>query len=50
MRAPSALARVPEYIRGFGHIKARHIAAADAERERLMAEYRQPSAVKLAAE
>ncbi|QGM93422.1 indolepyruvate ferredoxin oxidoreductase family protein [Methylocystis rosea] len=45
-----ALARVPEYIRGFGHVKARHIAAADAERERLMAEYRQPSAVKLAAE
>ncbi|MBI5312252.1 MAG: indolepyruvate ferredoxin oxidoreductase family protein, partial [Methylocystis sp.] len=45
-----ALARVPEYIRGFGHIKARHIAAADAERERLMAEYRQPTAVKLAAE
>jgi indolepyruvate ferredoxin oxidoreductase len=45
-----ALARLPEHIRGFGHVKARHIAAVDAERERLMAEYRQPAAVKLAAE
>ncbi|MGE0196547.1 MAG: DUF6537 domain-containing protein, partial [Methylocystis sp.] len=45
-----ALARLPEHIRGFGHVKARHIAAVDAERERLMAEYRHPAAVKLAAE
>jgi indolepyruvate ferredoxin oxidoreductase len=45
-----ALARLPEHIRGFGHVKARHIAAADAERERLLAEYRHPAAVKLAAE
>ncbi len=48
--AAVALARVPEKIRGFGHIKARHIAAADAERERLLAEFRHPVSVKLAAE
>ena len=45
-----ALARLPEKIRGFGHIKARHIAAADLERERLLGEFRQPASVKLAAE
>ncbi|WP_036283645.1 indolepyruvate ferredoxin oxidoreductase family protein [Methylocystis sp. ATCC 49242] len=48
--AAVALARLPEKIRGFGHIKARHIATADAERERLLAEFRQPASVKLAAE
>ena len=48
--AAVALARLPEKIRGFGHIKARHVAAADAERVRLMAEFRNPVAVKLAAE
>jgi indolepyruvate ferredoxin oxidoreductase len=48
--AAVALARLPEKIRGFGHIKARHIAAADAERERLFAEFRNPASVKLAAE
>lgn len=45
-----ALACLPEKIRGFGHIKARHIAAADLERERLLGEFRQPASVKLAAE
>jgi indolepyruvate ferredoxin oxidoreductase len=45
-----ALTRLPEKIRGFGHIKARHIAAADLERERLLDEFRQPASVKLAAE
>jgi len=45
-----ALARLPEKIRGFGHIKARHILAADLERERLLNEFRQPALVKLAAE
>ena len=46
-----ALARIPEKIRGFGHIKGRHVAAADSERTRLLAEYRQPAtALKLAAE
>ena len=48
--AAVALARLPEKIRGFGHIKARHVETADLERERLMAEYRQPASVKLAAE
>jgi indolepyruvate ferredoxin oxidoreductase len=41
---------LPEKIRGFGHIKARHILAADLERERLLNEFRQPALVKLAAE
>ena len=48
--AAVALARLPEKVRGFGHIKGRHVAAADAERERLIAEFRQPASVKLAAE
>jgi indolepyruvate ferredoxin oxidoreductase len=48
--AAVALARLPEKIRGFGHIKARHVEIADLERERLLAEYRQPASVKLAAE
>ncbi len=48
--AAVALARLPEKIRGFGHVKARHIAAVDVERERLYAEFRDPASVKLAAE
>ncbi|MGE5369375.1 MAG: DUF6537 domain-containing protein, partial [Chloroflexota bacterium] len=48
--AAVALARLPERIRGFGHIKANHIAAVEPERERLLAEFRSPAAVKLAAE
>jgi indolepyruvate ferredoxin oxidoreductase len=45
------LARVPEKIRGFGHIKARHIAAAELEHARLLHEFRNGGAlVKLAAE
>jgi indolepyruvate ferredoxin oxidoreductase len=48
--AAVALARLPEKIRGFGHIKGRHVAAAEAERERLLADYRSPASVKLAAE
>lgn len=48
--AAVALARLPEKIRGFGHVKARHIAVSDAERERLYAEFRSPASVKLAAE
>jgi len=35
-----ALARIPEKIRGFGHIKARHIAAAQIEEERLLEAFR----------
>ncbi len=46
-----ALARVPEKIRGFGHIKARHIALAQAEEARLLLEFRATEApAKAAAE
>ncbi len=46
-----ALARIPEKIRGFGHIKARHIAAAQIEEERLLAQFRAaPISAKAAAE
>jgi indolepyruvate ferredoxin oxidoreductase len=41
--AAVALASVPEKIRGYGHVKARHLAAAMAERDRLMAEFGQPA-------
>jgi indolepyruvate ferredoxin oxidoreductase len=40
-----ALARIPEKIRGFGHIKARHIAAAQAEEERLLGDFRRRTVV-----
>jgi len=39
-----ALASLPEKIRGFGHVKARAIAAADDEREKLIARWRSPAA------
>ncbi len=46
-----ALARVPEKIRGFGHVKARHIETAKAETLRLYGDYNSVRAdVKLAAE
>lgn len=46
-----ALARVPEKIRGFGHIKARHIDLAQAEEARLLVEFRATEApAKAAAE
>ena len=49
--AAVALARQPEKIRGFGHVKAQHIGAAENEREQLLAEFRDVAApVKLAAE
>jgi indolepyruvate ferredoxin oxidoreductase len=44
-----ALARIPEKIRGFGHIKARHIVLADAERARLLEQFRASDAPKKAA-
>jgi indolepyruvate ferredoxin oxidoreductase len=46
------LARLPEKVRGFGHVKARSIAAAEVERERMLSEFRSVAAasVKLAAE
>jgi indolepyruvate ferredoxin oxidoreductase len=46
-----ALLSLPEKIRGFGHVKTRHIAAAKAEEAELLAQFRAgPKAVKLAAE
>ncbi|HET9976392.1 MAG TPA: DUF6537 domain-containing protein, partial [Burkholderiaceae bacterium] len=35
------IARIPEEIRGYGHVKERHLAAARAKWERLMAQWRQ---------
>jgi indolepyruvate ferredoxin oxidoreductase len=46
-----ALACIPEKIRGFGYIKARHIALAQAEEARLLEEFRATKApAKVAAE
>jgi indolepyruvate ferredoxin oxidoreductase len=46
-----ALASLPEKIRGYGHVKLRHIAAAKAEEAELLAQFRSgPKPVKLAAE
>ena len=38
------IARIPEEIRGYGHVKERHLKAARAKWERLMAQWRQPVA------
>ena len=35
-----ALARIPEEIRGFGHVKNRHVTLAKAKEEALLAEFR----------
>jgi indolepyruvate ferredoxin oxidoreductase len=46
-----ALASVPEKIRGYGHVKMRHLQAAKAEEQGLMEQFRTAAApVKLAAE
>jgi indolepyruvate ferredoxin oxidoreductase len=47
-----ALASIPEKIRGFGHVKERHLKTALAEREALMKQFDQPGAapVRMAAE
>jgi indolepyruvate ferredoxin oxidoreductase len=37
------IARIPEQIRGFGHVKERHLRAARARREELLARWRGPS-------
>ncbi len=42
--AALAFARVPEQIRGFGHVKARHVAAARGQWELLQAQFHQPRA------
>ena len=45
-----ALAALPEKIRGYGHVKARHLAAVRPERERLLDVWRNPPAQMRAAE
>ncbi len=46
-----ALAAIPEKIRGFGHVKLRHIDSAKAEERALLAQFRAaPEAIRLAAE
>ncbi len=42
--AAAAFARVPEQIRGYGHVKARHLAAARTQWDTLLALYQQPQA------
>ena len=46
-----ALASIPEKIRGFGHVKDRHLKKAKAEEHELLMQFRAgPSPVKIAAE
>ena len=46
-----ALASIPEKIRGYGHVKTRHLIAAKAEEQGLLEQFRAGTApVKLAAE
>ena len=45
-----ALAAIPEKIRGYGHVKARHLAAVRPERQRLLDLWRAPPAQMRAAE
>ncbi|WP_415235274.1 indolepyruvate ferredoxin oxidoreductase family protein [Sneathiella sp.] len=44
------IAEVPENIRGFGHVKDRHLLAAKAQRESLLSRFRNGDNTKLAAE
>ena len=37
------LARLPQSVRGFGHVKERNQAAADTKQRRLLAEFAQPA-------
>jgi indolepyruvate ferredoxin oxidoreductase len=43
------IARIPEQIKGFGHVKERNLAAARTQWDQLMAEWRQPAAQQRAA-
>ena len=46
-----ALASIPEKIRGYGHVKTKHLKAAKAEEQSLLEQFRRgPAPVKLAAE
>jgi indolepyruvate ferredoxin oxidoreductase len=44
------IAEIPEHIRGYGHVKERHIAAAKEEEARLLDAFRDPAARMTAAE
>ena len=44
------IARVPEQIRGYGHVKARHLRAAKAREAELLAAFRAPATRLTAAE
>ena len=43
------LARIPEQIRGYGHVKEAHLARAKALEADLLAKWRNPAAEKVAA-
>jgi indolepyruvate ferredoxin oxidoreductase len=40
LQLAAEIARIPEEIRGYGHVKARHLAAARAKWDQLMARWR----------
>jgi indolepyruvate ferredoxin oxidoreductase len=40
LQLAAEIARIPEDIRGYGHVKARHLAAARAKWDQLMARWR----------
>jgi indolepyruvate ferredoxin oxidoreductase len=44
-----AIASIPEDIRGYGHVKARHLASAKAREAQLLAAYHQPAGITHAA-
>ncbi|HSR73161.1 MAG TPA: DUF6537 domain-containing protein, partial [Kiloniellales bacterium] len=44
------LAAIPEQIRGYGHVKTRHLAEAKAREAELLAAFRDPAARRTAAE
>jgi indolepyruvate ferredoxin oxidoreductase len=48
VEAATAFARVPEHIRGFGHVKARYLEAALVQWDVLLAQYRNPVAARQA--
>ena len=43
------IARIPELIKGYGHVKERHLKVARVQWQRLMAQWRSPEAVKKSA-
>ena len=49
LAAAAEIARIPEDIRGYGHVKQRHLVAARSKWQRLMAQWRDPSQVRQAA-